>query len=132
MLTQQRAYATLPAVDLMRARGFYESTLGFSAQEDASGGVLYTTADGNAFLVFSSAGKPSGAHTQLNFQVDDLEREMQDLKGKGVAFEPVAMDGYDPDTSIVSADGFRGAWFYDTEGNLLAVTEPRTNGAARP
>ena len=67
----QRAYATLPAVDLTRARDFHEGALGFSAQEDTSGGVLYTTADGNAFLVFSSAGKPSGAYTQLSFQVEE-------------------------------------------------------------
>jgi predicted enzyme related to lactoylglutathione lyase len=113
----------LPAADLMRARDFYESTLGFSARQGDDQGVLYDTADGGAFMVFPSTGKPSGDHTQLTFEVDDLEREVRDLKQKGIHFEPVEMDGYDPKTSIVATERFRGAWFHDTEGNLLAVTQ---------
>lgn len=130
MLNQQRVYATLPAADLARARGFYERTLGFAARENSPAGVYYDTADGNTFMVFPSTGRPSGDHTQLSFQVDDLEREMQDLRSKGISFEQVEMDGYDPETSIVSTDGFRGAWFHDTEGNLLAVAEPIDGGLA--
>ncbi|MEX1295735.1 MAG: VOC family protein [Candidatus Limnocylindrales bacterium] len=129
MLNKRRAYATLPAADLMRARGFYEDTLGFSGREE-SGGVLYDTTEGNTFMVFPSTGAPSGDHTQLSFEVDDLEREVTDLKQKGIRFEAVAMDGYDTQTSIVTTDDFRGAWFRDTEGNLLAVAEP-TAGSRR-
>ena len=131
MLNSQRVYATLPAADLPRARDFYEGTLGFAARAEAGGGVLYDTADGNAFMVFPSSGRPSGDHTQLNFQVDDLEAEVTDLKQRGVRFEAVEMDGYDPDTSIVAADDFRGAWFRDSEGNLLSVTEPSEDTGGR-
>jgi catechol 2,3-dioxygenase-like lactoylglutathione lyase family enzyme len=123
MLTKQRAVATSPAADLMRARDFYEGTLGFSVRQRDDQGVIYDTADGGVFTVFLSSGKPSGDHTQLTFEVDDLEREVQDLKQKGIRFEPVEMEGYDPQTSIVATEGMRGAWFHDTEGNLLAVTQ---------
>jgi len=125
MLTTQHAYATLPAGDIDRARTFYEDTLGFTPHDSGNDEVTYETADGNAFMVFSSTGKPSGDHTQLSFRVDDLEREMQDLAQRGVHFEPVDMAGYDPATSIVSGEGFRGAWFHDTEGNLLVLSESR-------
>jgi len=123
MLTKQRAVATLPAADLMRARDFYEGTLGFSARQGDDQGVLYDTADGGVFMVFPSTGKPSGDHTQLTFEVDDLEREVQDLKQKGIRFEPVEIEGYDPHTPIVATEQMRRAWFHDTEGNLLAVTQ---------
>ena len=45
------------------------------------------------------------------------------MKGKGVRFEAVDMEGYDPETSIVRMGTFRGAWFRDSEGNLIAVGE---------
>lgn len=80
-------------------------------------------ADGNALMVHPSTGQASGNHTQLRFQVKDLDAEVRELKDKGVRFEPVDMEGYDPTTSIVSTDTFKGAWFRDLEGNLLAVSE---------
>lgn len=123
MLNQQQVFATLPASDITRARTFYEDTLGFQATNATDVGVSYKAGDGNEFLVFPSSGKPSGNHTQLTFRVDDLDREMRELKERGVRFEAVDMEGYDPDTSIVQMGTFRGAWFRDPEGNLLAVGE---------
>jgi catechol 2,3-dioxygenase-like lactoylglutathione lyase family enzyme len=123
MLNQQQVFATLPASDIDRARSFYEDTLGFQADNETAEGVSYRAGDGNGFLVFPSSGKPSGSHTQLTFRVDDLEREMRELKERGVRFEAVDMEGYDPETSIVRMGTFRGAWFRDSEGNLIAVGE---------
>ena len=123
MLDQQQAFATLPASDITRARTFYEDTLGFQAVSATDEGVSYRPGGGNEFLVFPSSGRSSGNHTQLMFRVDDLDREMRELKERGVRFEAVDMEGYDPDTSIVQMGTFRGAWFRDPEGNLIAVGE---------
>ncbi len=98
-------------------------TLGFRATNTSDEGVSYKVGDGNEFLVFPSSGRPSGNHTQLTFRVDDLDREVRELKERGVRFETVDMEGYDPDTSIVRMGTFRGAWFRDPEGNLIAVGE---------
>jgi catechol 2,3-dioxygenase-like lactoylglutathione lyase family enzyme len=123
MLTSTNAHATLPASDLDRARRFYEGTLGFLPARAGKEGVLYETTDGNGFLLFPSAGKASGTHTQMSFRVDDLDAEVHSLKERGVRFEALDMEGFDPETSIVSMGSTRGAWFRDPEGNLLAVTE---------
>jgi catechol 2,3-dioxygenase-like lactoylglutathione lyase family enzyme len=128
MLSNHHAIATLPAADLDRARRFYEGTLGFRPRTTDSAGTIYETADGKGFMVFPSTGRPSGNHTQITFEVDDVEREVRELKESGVRFEAVEMDGYDPETTIVTTDSFRGAWFRDPEGNLLALTE-WTSGA---
>jgi predicted enzyme related to lactoylglutathione lyase len=127
MLSNHHAIATLPAIDLDRARRFYEDTLGLQPRKAANAGMIYETAGDKGFLVFPSNGRPSGEHTQITFEVEDLEREVRELRDKGVRFEAVEMEGYDPDTTIVTTDSFRGAWFRDTEGNLLALTE-WTNG----
>lgn len=128
MLHAEQTYTTLPVADIERARAFYEKMLGFRATEMNGQGILYETGHSGAFLIFPSSGKPSGDHTQMTFMVADLEREVRELADSGVRFEAVEMEGYDPETSIVSMDGFRGAWFRDPEGNLLAITQPAEQG----
>jgi hypothetical protein len=55
--------------------------------------------------------------------VDDLEAEVADLKARGVKFEEYDMPGVTMKNSIVTAGGARTAWFKDTEGNILAVSQ---------
>lgn len=121
MLSAKHTYATIPASDMDRARSFYEKVLGLQPAETSPLGVSYQVEGGASFLLFPSSGKPSGTHTQLAFEVDDLESRVRELRERGVRFEAVDMDGYDPSTSIVSMEDFRGAWFRDPEGNLLSV-----------
>ena len=109
MLNQQQDFATLPASDIARARTFYEDTLGFQATHATDEGVSYKAGNGNEFLLFPSSGQPSGNHTQLTFRVDDLDREIRELRERGVRFEAVYVEGYDPDTSIAQMGDFRGA-----------------------
>jgi len=123
MLAHARSHAALPAADLDRARHFYEDVLGLTPDDERSGGVLYATAGGSRFLVFPSSGQPSGTHTQMGFQVADIEAEVADLKRRGVTFEAYDMPGFDAATSIATFPGGRSAWFKDTEGNLLGVAE---------
>ena len=41
MLQKSSMYAYIPAKDVVRARQFYEKTLGFTAKEEFAGGVIY-------------------------------------------------------------------------------------------
>jgi len=123
MLSTARTHAAIPATDLDRARQFYEGVLGLTPVEATPGGVLYGTGGSTRFLVFPSGGRASGTHTQLGFQVDDIEAEVADLKGRGVVFETYEMPGFDTATSIAAFPGGRSAWFRDPDGNLLGVVE---------
>jgi hypothetical protein len=51
--------------------------------------------------------------------VADVEREVADLKARGVKFEdyPGTKDG------ILTAHGAKAAWFKDSEGNILALVQ---------
>jgi len=55
--------------------------------------------------------------------VSDIEREVADLKARGVEFERYDMDGETSPDGIVTAGGARAAWFKDTEGNILAIIQ---------
>lgn len=76
------AYAKLPAQDVERARAFYAGKLGLRPFGEVYGNLLYQVA-GVPFIVFPSAGAPSGTHDQLGFVVDDLEAEVGRLRSAG-------------------------------------------------
>lgn len=107
MLAQARTHAALPAADLDRARRFYEEVLGLVPAAVTGGGVLYGTAEDTRFLVFPSAGRAAGTHTQMGFTVADIGAEVADLKRPGVTFESYAMPQFDAATSIATFPGSR-------------------------
>ena len=81
------------------------------------------------FVVFQSTGKASGESTQMGWEVDDIEAVVADLTSRGVEFEAVDLPGMKTVNGIADIDGNypskgrgeRGAWFRDSEGNLLGV-----------
>ena len=97
------------------------------------GGLLYRPAGGGEFALFLSAGRASGEHTQMGFEVTDLEATVAALRARGVEFETVDAPGLSTRDGIADIDGNdpstgareeRGAWFRDSEGNLIGVGQP--------
>lgn len=125
MLTQPDIRPTIPASDLDRARQFYEGVLGLTPARTGDEGIVYAGGNGTGFLLFQSSGKASGTHTQMSFGVDDVAAQVRDLKARGVIFEHYDMPGADPETGIVEFAGNHLAWFHDTEGNLLTISDAR-------
>jgi predicted enzyme related to lactoylglutathione lyase len=123
MLKITESAATLPAQDIARARKFYEQKLGLTPDEvGPDGGVFYKTGN-TGFLVFPSMGKPSGDHTQLGFDVEDVPATVNELKKSGVKFEDYDFPGLKTEDGIADMGGSKGAWFKDSEGNLIAIGE---------
>jgi catechol 2,3-dioxygenase-like lactoylglutathione lyase family enzyme len=131
MLDNAKVSTRLPAQDLERARTFYAEKLGLEPVEERPGGLLYRCASGE-FSLFQSAGKPSGGHTQIAFEVDDIEALVDGLRGRGVVFEEYDVPGLTTVDGIADIEGNyaskgngeRGAWFRDSEGNMLGVGQP--------
>ncbi len=117
-----RGYATIPAQDLARAKAYYEEKLGLKPSEEGPDGLTYDVA-GTKFLLFESRGKASGDHTQFGWEVADIDAAVTQLRANGVVFEEYDMPGFKTVDGIAEIDGERGAWFKDSEGNLLAVAE---------
>src|ERR687891_2777146 len=121
----------LPAQDLERARAFYADKLGLEPVEEREGGLRYVCAAGE-FALFESAGAPSGEHTQMGWEVDDIEATVTDLRSRGVVFEEYDLPGLETVDGIADIEGNypskgsgeRGAWFRDSEGNMLGIGQP--------
>ena len=127
-LVDARVEARLPAQDLARARRWYADRLGLEPVEEREGGLMYRCAAG-VFCLFRSTGSSSGAFTQLAFTVDDIDAEVSELRSRGVVFEESGIPGLPMVNNIVEIDdnypskgrGERGAWFRDSEGNMLGL-----------
>jgi catechol 2,3-dioxygenase-like lactoylglutathione lyase family enzyme len=124
--------ARLPAQDLERARAFYAERLGLEPADERPGGLLYRIGGGE-FALFQSAGRASGEHTQMGFEVEDIEAAVAELKRRGVVFEDYDVPGLRTRGGIADiegnypskrARGERAAWFRDSEGNMLGVGQP--------
>jgi len=125
MFNEARAAAALPAQDLERAKAFYRDKLGLTPIQENPGGVLFELAKGTGFLVFLSSGKPSGTHTQMAIEVDDLDQAVKELRAKGIKFEEYDSPALKTvDGIAVAPGGQRIAWFKDSEGNLIGIGLP--------
>jgi catechol 2,3-dioxygenase-like lactoylglutathione lyase family enzyme len=122
----------LPAQDLERARAWYAEKLGLEPSDEREGGLLYRLGHGE-FALFASTGAPSGEHTQMGFEVQDIEAVVAELRRRGVTFEDVEMPGMPVTDGIAEvpgnypskhSTGERAVWFRDSEGNLLGLGQP--------
>jgi catechol 2,3-dioxygenase-like lactoylglutathione lyase family enzyme len=129
MLKDGNVATRLPAQDLERARSFYSTKLGLDPVEQRPGGLRYECA-GGSFALFQSAGAASGTHTQMGWEVPDLEATVKELRRRGVVFEEYDLPGLKTVGGIAEIDGNypskggrgeRAAWFHDSEGNLLGL-----------
>jgi predicted enzyme related to lactoylglutathione lyase len=123
MLQTHPMYAYLPATDVARARRLYEGKLGFSPGAELSGGVTYEFANGTACFLYPTPNAGTSKASQAFWAVDDIEREVADLKARGVRFERYDIPDAQVDGDIFTGGGARAAWFKDSEGNILAVIQ---------
>lgn len=131
MLKDGRVATRIPAKDLARAEAFYAEKLGLEPVERRPGGLRYRCAGGE-FALFQSAGAASGDHTQMGWEVDDLDETVRQLRARGVVFEEYDLPGLQTVGGIAEIDGNypskgrgeRGVWFRDSEGNLLGIGQP--------
>ncbi|HEY3095338.1 MAG TPA: VOC family protein [Acidimicrobiia bacterium] len=121
----------LPTQDLERGRAFYAEKLGLEPVEERPGGLRYRCRSGH-FVLFASGGAPSGTHTQMAFEVDDLDAVIAELRDRGVVFEELDVPGLRTVNGIADVEGNypskgaaeRAAWFRDSEGNLIGIGQP--------
>lgn len=129
MLENATLVAALPASDLERAKKWYSETLGLEPEvEDPFGGAMYLIG-GSRFLVYESEFAGTNKATAAGIEVghDEFDDVVAHLRQKGAKFEDVDFGemGHTEDGVIQSEDGsMKGAWFKDSEGNILGLSTP--------
>jgi catechol 2,3-dioxygenase-like lactoylglutathione lyase family enzyme len=113
--------ATIPAVDIDRARQFYEGTLGLAPERVMDAGIIYRFGGGTAFFLYPGSTAGAG-HTVGSWFVDDLPAAVAELRALGVEFEEYDMPGLKTEGAIADLGDELASWFKDSEGNILSVS----------
>lgn len=124
MFEDARGAAVIAASDLARARSFYEGVLGLAPQElqDEAETVFYRLG-GVPLMVYRSGYAGTAQNTVFAVETDDLDGDMAALREKGVVFHDYDFPGFTTVDGVADLPGERSAWFSDSEGNILAVSE---------
>jgi catechol 2,3-dioxygenase-like lactoylglutathione lyase family enzyme len=122
------AIATMiAAADLDRAKTWYADKLGFQPFNENPGGVLSYRSGGARFDVYKTDFAGTARNTIAVWRVVGLRDEVARLRASGVAFEEYDFgeDEKTVDGILSDATGDLTAWFKDSEGNILAISEDR-------
>ena len=132
MFEDTKVAARFSVQDLQRAKAFYAEKLGLEPSEERPGGLLYRCGEGE-FVLFESGDAASGEHTQMSWEVKDIEATVEWLRARGVVFEGYDLPGLRTVNGIAEVAGNypskggvgeKGAWFRDSEGDLLGIGQP--------
>lgn len=116
------AHATVPASDYERAKGWYADKLGLKPTEERPDGTYYDVGASRLFLYPSEFAGTNQA-TAATFEVDDIQSAVSELKENGVTFEHFDYPGIEWEGDVAKSEAYKGAWFKDSEGNIIALGE---------
>jgi catechol 2,3-dioxygenase-like lactoylglutathione lyase family enzyme len=124
MLGKADATPMIAVKDLNRARRFYEEKLGLATSDEMPGEVLTAQSGDTTINIYRSEFAGTNKATALTFRVDDIAKEVGELKEKGIFFEKYDLPGLEPRGDLyVGEGGFKTAWFKDPDGNILSLVE---------
>jgi len=123
MLKSARIVPYIPVANVARARKFYEEKIGLVVKEEYAGGVVYECGDGSWVFMYPSAGAGTSRASTAFWAVNDVVAEVAALRKKGVVFEEYDMPGLKTVNGIATGGGAKTAWFKDSEGNILAISQ---------
>jgi catechol 2,3-dioxygenase-like lactoylglutathione lyase family enzyme len=111
---------------MTKAKAFYEGMLGLSGgREIGDGGITYPCGAGREIHIYPSpgnAGKSGG--TIAAWEVDDLEKTVDELTANGVSFEQYDSDRIKTnEKGIAELGNDRVAWFKDPDGNVHGIAQ---------
>ena len=120
MLNEGNVFATLAVKDIVAGKKFYGETLGLKQTDENPGGVTYTSGAGKIFI-YPAPTAGSGQATCAYWEVNDMEKVVEELKGKGISFEHYDLPGASRDGDIHVMGSIKAAWFKDPDGNILGL-----------
>ncbi len=122
MLSDAPVQAMLPVKDLEAAREFYEQKLGLGKAGEEPGAAIIYRSGGTTLCVYLSKFAGTNQGTAALWEVNDVEKTVEELKGKGVAFEHYDnLPAVQRTGDVHRAGDIVMAWFKDPDGNILSV-----------
>ncbi|WP_353807971.1 VOC family protein [Agromyces sp. SYSU T00194] len=116
--------AVLAASDLERARRFWHDVFGLEPTVSDVTGDYYTIG-GTSVLVYETSFSGTAKNTVLSIMTENLDADMAEFRSHGVVFHDYDFpEGLTTVDGVADFEGSRGAWFDDSEGNIIALMQP--------
>jgi predicted enzyme related to lactoylglutathione lyase len=127
MFKSTKTFSSFSSNDLQKAKDFYHGKLGIDVSENEMGILTLHLGSGNEVIIYPKPNHEPATFTVLNFAVDDVEKNVDELIAKGITFEQYGEPIKTDEKGILRGDK-RGpdiAWFKDPAGNILSVLASR-------
>jgi len=122
MLESSTIIAFAPATDLVRARRFYEHTLGLRFVEQSDFACVFD-ANGTMLRITAVSEVANPGYTVIGWRVEDIQAAVQGLILKGVKFTQYDEMNQDLNGIWTTPGGDKVAWFADPDGNNVSLTQ---------
>lgn len=119
----KEVHTVLPAADLERARMFYHDKLGLEPDEMQGSTLVFHPFPGGAFEIYETPNAGTAQNTQMGWITDDLDGEMSVMRSNGIVFEEYDMPDMKTENGVATLENMRSAWFRDSEGNFICVSQ---------
>ena len=122
MLSKSEVIGFIPITDAVRARQFYEQTLGLRFLSDDQFALVMEANRTKIRLVRMKEFIPA-PFTILGWETVQIEQTVQELIAKGVVFQHYSFMTQDELGIWNTPSGSRVAWFQDPDGNTLSISQ---------
>ncbi len=124
MLNTKNAFSGFSVNNTERAKEFYGKTLGMEIKDGPMGILNLTVGGGANVIIYPKPNHAPASFTILNIPVDNIDKAVDELSGRGVKFikyneREIKTD----DKGIMRGNGPNIAWFTDPAGNIISVLE---------
>ena len=106
---------------MQRARKFYAEKLGMEPMQEFPDGSVFYRCKGSFFMLYPSQYAGTAQNTAMEWTTLNIERDMQELRARGVVFEEYDFPEFKTVNGIATFGPIKSAWFKDSEGNILAL-----------
>lgn len=122
MTLSRRPISFVATTDPEKAKAFFGDTLGLELLESSPYALVFSDG-GHMLRVQIVTDFLPVQHTVHGWRVTNIEREVEDLASKGVAFLIFEQLGQSAAGVWTTPNGDKIAWFKDPSGNTLSLTE---------
>ncbi len=125
MIKVNKMFSSFSVNDIKKAKEFYGQILGLEISDapKMEGLLQLNIEGGNNIMIYLKPNHEPASFTVLNFQVNDVEKAVDELTKIGVAFEQYDGEIKTNAKGISHGGGTTIAWFKDPAGNILSLVE---------
>lgn len=125
MLGNSKVHPILLSKDLDQTREFYHDRLGLDILSESDHKIEFRCGGGTKLAVSKSTIGTADSQTQIGWEVDDLQAEIDDIRARGVPIEEYDIPGLRTHNGVADVGFAWMSWIIDPGKNALAIVQPK-------